>query len=106
MSVQLVNRPNSDFRGVSGKSASGYISKNDEIKVFPSGKKTRIKEIITPSGTAEQSSPSQSILTFTDEIDCSRGDVISSSKSPLEISDQFEATIVWMHENLGFWSFI
>ena len=100
MSVQLVNRPNSDFRGVSGKSASGYISKNDEIRVFPSGKKTRIKEIITPSGTAEQSSPSQSItLTFTDEIDCSRGDVISSSKSPLEISDQFEATIVWMHEN-------
>jgi len=100
MPVQLVNRPNSDFRGVSGKPASGYISKNDEIAVFPSGKRTRIKEIITPSGTAEQSLPSQSItLTFKDEIDCSRGHVISSANSPLEISDQLEATVIWMHEN-------
>ena len=100
MPVQLVNRPNSEFRGVSGKSASGYISKNDEIIVFPSGKKTRIKEIITPNGSAPNSSPGQSItLTFKDEIDCSRGHIISSANSPLEISDQFEATIIWMQEN-------
>ena len=43
MPVQFVNRPNSDFRGVSGKPASGYISKNDEILVFPSGKKTKVQ---------------------------------------------------------------
>ena len=100
MPVQLVNRPNSDFRGVSGKPASGYISKNDVVSVFPSGKKTRIKEIFTPNGSVEKSSLGQSItLTFKDEIDCSRGDIISSVKSPLESSAQFEATIVWMHEN-------
>ncbi len=100
MPVQLVNRPNSNFRGVSGKPASGSISINDDIAVFPSGKRTRIKEIISPSGTAEQSLPGQSItLTFKDEIDCSRGHVISSANSPLEISDQFEATIIWLHEN-------
>ena len=100
MPVQLVNRPNSDFRGVSGKPASGYISVNDEIAVFPSGKRTIIKEIITPNGTAAQSLPSQSItLTFKDEIDCSRGNVISSANSPLEVSDQLEATIIWMHED-------
>ena len=99
MPVQLVNRPNSDFRGVSGKPASGYISKNDEISVFPSGKKTRVKEIISPNGSIDKSLPGQSItLTFKDEIDCSRGNVISATKSPLEISDQFEATIVWMDE--------
>ena len=50
MPVQLVNRPNADFRGVSGKSVSGYVSVNDEIAVFPSGKKTKVKEIITPGG--------------------------------------------------------
>ena len=100
MPVQLVNRPNSDFRGVSGKPASGYILVNDEIAVFPSGKKTRIKEIITPSGATEKSLPGQSItLTFKDEIDCSRGQVISSSNSPLEVSDQLETTMIWMHEN-------
>ncbi len=99
MPVQLVNRPNSDFRGVSGKSVSGYISKNDEISIFPSGKKTRVKEIISPNGSVDKSLPAQSItLTFEDEIDCSRGNIISSVKSPLEISDQFEATIVWMDE--------
>ena len=65
MPVQLVNRPNSDFRGVSGKPASGYISVNDEIAVFPSGKRTIIKEIITPNGSTAQSLPGQSItLTF------------------------------------------
>ena len=99
MPVQLVNRPNSDFRGVSGKSISGYISKNDEISVFPSGKKTKVKEIISPNGSVEKSRPLQSLtLTFKDEIDCSRGNIISAAKSPLEISDQFEATIVWMDE--------
>ena len=99
MPVQFVNRPNSDFRGVSGKSTSGYISKNDEISIFPSGKKTRVEEIISPNGSIDKSLPGQSItLTFKDEIDCSRGNIISSAKSPLEISDQFEATIVWMDE--------
>ena len=99
MPVQLVNRPNSDFRGVSGKSISGYISKNEEISVFPSGKKTKVKEIISPNGSVKKSGPLQSLtLTFKDEIDCSRGNIISAAKSPLEISDQFEATIVWMDE--------
>ena len=99
MPVQLVNRPNSDFRGVSGKSISGYISKNDEICVFPSGKKTKVKEILSPNGSVEKSVPLQSItLTFKDEIDCSRGNIISAAKSPLEIANQFEATLVWMDE--------
>ena len=100
MPVQIVNRPNSDFRGVSGKVASGYISKGDKISVFPSGKKTRIKEIIAPSGSVEKSLPGQSItLIFKDEVDCSRGHIISSVNSPLEISDQFDATLVWLDEN-------
>ncbi len=99
MPVQLVNRPNSDFRGISGKVASGYISKNDEISIFPSGKKTKVKEIISPSGSINKSLPGQSItLTFNDEIDCSRGHIISSVNAPLEISDQFDAMVVWMDE--------
>jgi bifunctional enzyme CysN/CysC len=100
MPVQLVNRPNADFRGVSGKSVSGYISVNDEISVFPSGKKTRVKDIITPSGFANMSSPGESItLTFKDEIDCSRGQILSSANAPLEMSNQFETTLIWMHED-------
>ena len=100
MPVQWVNRPNSDFRGVSGKVVSGYISKNDEICILPSGKKTKVERIITPNGDAEVCGADQSItVTFSDEIDCSRGQVLSAAKAPLELADQFETTIIWMNDD-------
>ena len=100
MPVQWVNRPNSDFRGVSGKVVSGYISKNDEVCILPSGKKTKVERIITPNGDAEVCGANQSItITFSDEIDCSRGQVLSAGKSPLELADQFETTIIWMNDD-------
>ena len=100
MPVQWVNRPNSDFRGVSGKVVSGYISKNDEICILPSGKKTKVERIITPNGDAELCRSDQSItITFSDEIDCSRGQVLSIAKAPLEVADQFETTIIWMNDD-------
>ena len=100
MPVQWVNRPNSDFRGVSGKVVSGYISKNDEICIFPSGTKTKVERIITPNGDTEVCGADQSItVTFSDEIDCSRGQVLSAAKAPLELADQFETTIIWMNDD-------
>ena len=100
MPVQWVNRPNSDFRGVSGKVVSGYISKKDEICILPSGKKTKVERIITPNGDAEICGADQSItITFSDEIDCSRGHVLSAAKAPLEVADQFETTIIWMSDD-------
>ena len=100
MPVQLVNRPNSDFRGVSGKVASGYISKNDEICIFPSGKITKVERIITPEGNADLCFVGQSVtLKFSDEIDCSRGNILTAVKTPLEFADQFETTIIWMNED-------
>ena len=101
MPVQWVNRPNSDFRGVSGKVVSGYISKNDEICILPSGKKTKVDRIITPNGNAEFCGTDQSVtVTFSDEIDCSRGQVLSAAKAPLELADQFDTTIIWMSDDL------
>ncbi len=100
MPVQWVNRPNSDFRGVSGKVVSGYISKNEEICILPSGKKTKVDRIITPNGDAEVCSADQSItITFSDEIDCSRGHILSAAKAPLELADQFKTTIIWMSDD-------
>ena len=100
MTVQWVNRPNSDFRGVSGKVVSGYISKNDSICILPSRKKTKVDRIITPNGDAEVCGSDQSItVTFSDEIDCSRGCVLSAAKVPLELADQFETTIIWMNDD-------
>ncbi len=99
MPVQWVNRPNLDFRGFAGTIASGVIKSGDAIRVQPSGKTSTVARIVTHSGDLEQAVAGQSItLTLADEIDISRGDVISGVDAPAETADQFDANIVWMHE--------
>ena len=98
--VQWVNRPNLDFRGFSGTITSGVVKPGDRIRVQPSGKESEVARIVTYSGDLEQAVAGQSItLTLKDEIDISRGDVISIAEAPAETADQFESTIVWMHED-------
>lgn len=99
MQVQWVNRPNLDFRGFSGLISSGVIRPNDQIRVLPSGKTSTISRIVTLDGDLDQAVAGQSVtLCFADEIDCSRGQVITIADQPTEVSDQFETTIVWMDE--------
>lgn len=100
MPVQWVNRPNLDFRGFAGTVASGVIKPGDSIRVQPSGKQSSVNRIVTHDGDLEQAVAGQSItLTLNDEIDISRGDVISTAEAPAHSADQFETTIVWMHED-------
>ncbi len=99
MPVQWVNRPNLDFRGFAGLIATGTINQGDEIRVLPSGKTSHISRIVTLDGDLQQAVAGQSVtLCFADEIDCSRGQVITAAAAPTEVSDQFETTIVWMDE--------
>jgi bifunctional enzyme CysN/CysC len=98
MPVQWVNRPNPDFRGFSGFIAAGTVRPGDAVKIMPSGRQSRVSRVIL-DGDLPHASAGQSVtLTLTDEIDCSRGDVISSVETPAEVSDQFETTIVWMND--------
>jgi bifunctional enzyme CysN/CysC len=109
MPVQWVNRPNQDFRGFAGQIAGGAIAPGQEVRVLPSGRVTRVARIVTGDGDLTEALAGQSVtLTFADEVDCSRGDVIAAAGDPPEVADQFEATIVWMdeHELLpgrGYW---
>jgi bifunctional enzyme CysN/CysC len=97
MPVQWVNRPNLDFRGFSGLIASGTIKAGDPIRVLPSGKTSSVGRIVTMDGDLSEAVAGQSVtLTFADEIDCSRGDVITRADAPTQVADQFEATVVWM----------
>ncbi|TQM93733.1 sulfate adenylyltransferase subunit CysN [Roseinatronobacter monicus] len=99
MPVQWVNRPNLDFRGFSGTIAAGQVSKGDDIRVLPSGKTSTISRIVTMGGDLDMAVAGQAVtLCFADEIDCSRGQVITTAKSPVEVADQFEATVIWMDE--------
>ena len=97
--VQWVNRPNLDFRGFAGTIAGGVIRPGDRIRVQPSGRESTVARIVTRNGDLEQAVSGQSItLTLTDEIDISRGDVISTIDAPAETADQFETSLVWMHD--------
>ncbi len=109
MPVQWVNRPNLDYRGFSGQIASGSIKPGDTVRIVPAGKTSTIKSVTTFDGDLEEGIAGQSVtLTLADEVDCSRGDVISAADDPPEASDQFRATIVWMDETAmkpgrGYW---
>ena len=97
--VQWVNRPNLDFRGFSGLISSGVIHAGDAVRVLPSGKTSTVSRIVTADGDLSQAVAGQSItLCFADEIDCSRGDVITQVDAPTQVADQFESTIVWMSD--------
>jgi bifunctional enzyme CysN/CysC len=109
MPVQWVNRPNQNFRGFSGQIASGHVGPGAEVRVLPSGRTTHVERIATLDGDLEEAVAGQSVtITFADEIDCSRGDVIAAAGDPPEAADQFEATIVWMADEellpgRGYW---
>ena len=97
--VQYVNRPNLNFRGFAGTLASGVVRKGDEIVALPSGKASRIRSIVTFEGELEQAGPGQAItLTLEDEIDVSRGDMLVHADNRPQVSDSFEAMLVWLGE--------
>jgi bifunctional enzyme CysN/CysC len=98
--VQWVNRPNHEFRGFAGLISSGTVRQGDRIRALPSGRESRVARIVTADGDLESAVAGQSVtLTLESEIDISRGDVIAAGAAPPQVADQFEATIVWMHDD-------
>lgn len=99
MPVQWVNRQGQDFRGYVGEIAAGHIAPGDEITVLPSGQTSRVASILTYDGTLESAGTRESVtLTLVDEIDISRGDVLSSISSPCPVTDIFKAKLLWMDD--------
>ena len=100
--VQWVNRPDATFRGFSGYLSEGRVRVGDEIRVTRSGQTARIAEIVSMDGSLQQAVCGDAVtLRLDKEIDASRGDILSLSQNPLESTDQFEATLVWMDEAPG-----
>jgi sulfate adenylyltransferase large subunit len=97
--VQRVIRPNQDFRGYAGQVAAGEVRPGDTVLALPSGRRTRIKSIATFDGDLERAHAPMSVtLTLEDELDLSRGDLISAAGDPPETGKRFEAHLVWMNE--------
>jgi bifunctional enzyme CysN/CysC len=97
--VQLVLRPNLNFRGFAGTIASGIIRRGDEVMSLPSRKKSRVKSIVTFDGELDEAFAPQSVtLTLEDEIDSSRGDMLVRPGNLPKVDHKFEASIVWMSD--------
>src|SRR5690606_37061311 len=78
---------------------SGSVHPGDRIRVLPSGRESQVARIVTADGDLEVAVAGQSVtLTLTSEIDVSRGDVLAAGDAPPEVADQFEATVIWMHD--------
>lgn len=100
--VQYVLRPDLDFRGFSGKVASGVIKTGEEVTALPSMKKSRVSRIVTYDGELEEAFCPQSVtICLEDEIDISRGEMIvkTAAAKPI-ISRAFKSMLVWMDEEM------
>jgi bifunctional enzyme CysN/CysC len=99
MPVQWVNRPHADFRGFAGPIVSGSVHVGQPVVVLPAGRTSQVERVLAGDVDVESAVAGQSItLTLTDHVDVSRGAVIAEAARPPAVADQFEATIVWMHE--------
>ena len=99
MPVQWVNRPHLDFRGFAGQITTGQIAVGDEITVVPAQVSSKVKSIVTFEKELKKAHAGQSItLTLEDEIDASRGDVMISQASNVQIANSFKTTLLWMSE--------
>ena len=99
MPVQYVNRPSSEFRGYCGRVASGSVAPGDRVRIWPGGATSRIKSIVVHQDTLERAIEGDSVtLVLEDDVDASRGDVVSAVDAALPVSDQFQAHMIWMAE--------
>ncbi|WP_334156893.1 sulfate adenylyltransferase subunit CysN [Oryzomicrobium sp.] len=100
--VQWVNRPNASFRGFSGTLAAGQLAAGDALRITASGQTATLARIVTADGDLNTAYAGDAITLVLDrEVDASRGDVMALADKPLEMTDQFEATLVWMHDEPG-----
>jgi bifunctional enzyme CysN/CysC len=97
--VQWVNRPHLDFRGYAGTVASGKVKRGEEVVIHPSGKRAHVERIVTANGDLETAQQGEAItLTFAEEVDVSRGDVIALASDAPSIADRMAVRIIWFDE--------
>jgi len=97
MAVQWINRPDPSLRGVCGLIGAGRVRVGDAVRIQPGAATATIGSIVTQDGDLAEAVAGQSVMvTFREEVDCSRGDVIAAAEAPCEVADNFDATIIWM----------
>jgi bifunctional enzyme CysN/CysC len=99
MAVQMVLRPNANFRGYAGRIAQGTLRTGDAITVSPSAVRSTIQQMFIGDQAVNEAHTGDSVcITLADERDISRGNVVCAAQAPVDVAEQFHAHIVWMHE--------
>ena len=104
--VQWVVRPGDatsqehhDYRGYAGQVAGGILRPGDDVIVLPSGDRSRIAAIDTFDGPVDEAYPPMSVtVRLEDDLDVSRGDLISRPHNHPDVARDLDATICWMSE--------
>jgi bifunctional enzyme CysN/CysC len=97
--IQLVSRPDANFRGYAGTIASGEIAVGDAVLALPSRKSSKVREITTADGPLERAGTQQAVtIVLEDEIDLSRGDVLVHPEHRPTLARTFDANLIWMGE--------
>ena len=101
--VQYVIRPLSneyhDYRGYAGTIASGSVEVGQEIAVMPSGATTTVTAIESTQGEVSSASEAEAVtIRIADNLDISRGAMLSSASERPKIDNTVDATICWMGE--------
>ncbi|MDE0497210.1 MAG: sulfate adenylyltransferase subunit CysN [Acidimicrobiaceae bacterium] len=99
MPVQLVSRPDADFRGYAGTIASGTLRPGDEVVALPSGLGSAVERIATFDGDLDLAGPGRAVtVTLADDIDISRGDLLVTPGGEPQRAHDLDAMVVWMAE--------
>jgi len=99
--VQLVQRPDANFRGFAGQVARGVLRAGDRVMALPSRRETVVRRIVTWDGDLPAAAYPQSVtVELDDEIDLSRGEMlVPAGEGELpEVTRRLRAMVVWMHE--------
>ena len=97
--VQLVVRPGAgtDFRGYAGRVASGTLVRGAEVVALPSGRRTTVQEILSLDRSLPLAVAGDSVsVVLADDIDLSRGDLLSGSEHAPRQAKALEARICWL----------
>ena len=107
--VQGAVRPDASFRGVTGRIAAGSVRPGDQVRILPAGTAATVADVRLGDQSLGAAEAGRSVLlTFAEDVDCSRGDVVAAFDDPPGVADQFEAALVWMDEEAllpgrGYW---
>jgi bifunctional enzyme CysN/CysC len=97
--VQTVVRAGQDFRGLAGTVTSGEIARGGEVVDALSGRRARVRRIVTMGRDLERAGAGQAVVLQLDtDLDVSRGAVLAAPESAPQAVRSLDARLVWLSD--------